>query len=91
VPKNKKDLVYCLQKKGFIEADNTHHKYYVYHTIDGKKSKIRTYTSHSGKEISDSILSQMAKQCKLTNKKFSEFLECSLSQQEFEDEVKEHI
>jgi hypothetical protein len=91
MPKNRKDIVSCLQKKGFRPADSSHHDRFVYHTMDGKVTKIRTYTSRSGKDVDDNILSQMAKQCKLTNKKFLEFLECSLSQQEFEEAVKEHL
>jgi hypothetical protein len=47
------------------------HHYYVYYTKDGKKSPVYTYTSNSGKEINDRILSEMAKQCKPREKIFS--------------------
>lgn len=89
MPKNKNDVIAGLKKKGFEDSPkNTHHIYYVYRTTQGKISKIYTYTSHSGKEITDPILSAMAKQCRLKKADFLKLIDCTMSRQEYENEMK---
>jgi hypothetical protein len=85
--RDRKDIEAALERKGF-ERDETHHHYFVYRTIDGKKSQIRTRTSHgsSHKTLGDALLSQMAKQVKLPNKKFLELVDCTLDQAGYENE-----
>lgn len=86
--RERKDIEAALERKGFV-ADDTHHTIFVYWSVDGKKTPIRTRTSHgsSHKTIGDSLLSQMAKQVKLTNKKFLELVDCTLDQVGYEKEI----
>jgi predicted RNA binding protein YcfA (HicA-like mRNA interferase family) len=88
MPRDKASVISCLKKKGFSDTKKTHHNYYAYKTMDGKTSSVYTYTSHSGKEIDDNILSQMAKQCKLSKFNFLKLIDCTLSQEEYELELK---
>lgn len=66
MPRDKRKVEEALLKKGFENKEGDHH-FYIYHTLQGKKSSIRTKTSHTPKmkEINDGILAQMAKQCRL--------------------------
>ena len=50
----------------------------------GKKTIVRTKTSHGAREIDDNLLAQMAKQCKLSNGDFGLLVECPLSRDEYE-------
>lgn len=84
MPRDKSKVISSLLKKGFEVSKNTHHNYYIFHTKEGKKSTIHTYTSHSGKEITDPILSAMAKQCKLKKDDFLKLIDCTLSREEYE-------
>lgn len=60
-------------------------------TIEGKKTSVRTKTSHTPKmkDIPDNLLSQMAKQCKLSKNDFFRLLDCLLSREEYEAILKE--
>lgn len=85
----KRDLVVGnLTSKGFktIEGD---HVFLVYHRLDGLKTPIRTKVSRgsSHRDISDPLLSQMAKQVKLTKPRFLELVDCTLDQASYEQLV----
>jgi len=73
-----KDVVASLCKKGFVERSETHHKYYILY-CDGIKTTIKTYMSHSCKEVDDYLQGQMAKQVKLYKKDFIRLVSCELS------------
>jgi hypothetical protein len=81
--RDKKDVEGALLRKGFRKKDGDHH-YYIYHTLAGKKSRVFTKASHSHKSISDDLLSQMAKQCRLQRQQFFNLLDCPLSQDAYE-------
>ena len=85
MPKKKAKVEAALQKKGF-ELDERHHHYFVYMTLDGKVTAIKTRTSHTPKmkEIPDGILAQMAKQCHLKNPDFLKLVDCPLSREDYE-------
>lgn len=82
IPANKIET--ALMKKGFKKDSGRDHIYFIYRRKDGCLSQVRTKISHSAKDIADNLISQMAKQCKLTNKDFKELVGCSLSQDDFE-------
>jgi len=84
--RDRKDIEASLEGKGFVRVE-THHHLFVYWTIDGKKSRLRTRTSHgsSTKTIGDSLLAQMAKQVGLTKVQFIGLIECPLSRQAYEN------
>jgi len=85
VPVKKRDVEASLELKGFkrVEGD---HSFFIYYSEAHQKSRVRTRTSHGTghKDISDNLVSSMAKQCKLTNKQFRDLIECPLSRAEFE-------
>jgi predicted RNA binding protein YcfA (HicA-like mRNA interferase family) len=79
------------KKKGFEEGKNTHHRYYNHRRMDGTLSGVFTYTSHSGKELHDHLLSQMAKQCRLKRDDFLKLVDCSMSREDYEKELKKRV
>lgn len=84
--RDRKDVEAGLERKGF-ERDERHHHYFVYWTLDGKKTTIRTRTSHgsSHKTLGDPLLAQMAKQCGgLRKTEFLDLVDCPLSREGFE-------
>ena len=76
----------ALEAKGFRRRES-HHSYFVYYTQDGKKTPVRTKTSHGrgGADIPDNLLSRMARQCKLHTAEFRALIDCSLSQAGYEE------
>lgn len=89
MPRSKSDVITGLKRKGFENSKNTHHQYYVYRTLECKLSHVFTYTSHSGKELNDSLLSKMAKQCKLKRDEFLKLVDCSMNQKEYQQKLKD--
>lgn len=79
-----------LVRKGFRETD-THHRYFVYHTEAGLKSRIRTKTSHGGRDLDDWLLGQMAKQCGVSRKDFLDLVDCPLDQTAYEGKVTDRL
>lgn len=84
MPRSRKDVESALKSKGFREAEGDHH-FFIYFTKKGKKSLAKTKTSHSMKDISDGLLSQMAKQCKLTKSQFLELVDCPMDRDKLEE------
>lgn len=62
MPRPKASVESALLKKGF-QSDETHHHQFIFFTKAGKKTIVRTKTSHSKrmKVIPDSLLSVMAR------------------------------
>jgi predicted transcriptional regulator len=85
VPRERKDIDAALRRKGFLHDDGDHH-YYIYRNLAGRKTIRKTMMSRgsSHKTVSDSILSQMARQVGLTKPKFLELVDCSLDQPSYE-------
>ncbi len=86
MPRPKSKVESALLAKGFQKTEKDHH-YFIYFTIDGKKTTAKTKTSHSKKikDIPDNLLSQMAKQCFLTKTEFLSLVDCPLNQEMYED------
>ncbi len=82
--RDRKDVDSALQKKGFRNKEGDHH-YHLYYSMAGLKSRVFTKTSHSQKSISEDLLSQMARQCRLTRQQFFNLLDCPLSREEYEE------
>ena len=75
-----------LERKGF-ERDESHHHIFIYWALSGKKTTVRTRTSHSSKKktLDDWLLSQMAKQCgDLSKRNFLNLVDCTLNREQFE-------
>jgi len=85
MPTKRRDVEAALERKGFRRVE-TDHSTFIYYSQANRKSRVRTKTSHGSghRDISDNLLSCMAKQCKLNNKQFQNLIECPLSTEEFE-------
>ncbi|CAK0752100.1 Addiction module toxin, HicA family [Azospirillaceae bacterium] len=84
--RDQRDIERALENKGF-ERDETHHRCFIYRTLDGKNHKsARTSHGSNHKTLGEPLLSQMAKQVSLTKNKFLEFVDCTLDQAGYEKE-----
>ncbi len=83
MPRKQGEVEKSLLNKGF-QAGGGDHNYFFYYSIAGKKTTVRTKTSHGAREIDDNLLAQMAKQCKLSNKDFGLLVECPLTRDAYE-------
>ena len=90
MPRKKTTVEAGLRAKGFEQTEGDHH-FFVYVTTGGKKTAIRTKTSHTPKmkEIPDNLLGQMAKQCKLNKQDFLNLIDCPLSTEQYESKLRE--
>lgn len=86
MPRKKSKVEASLRSKGFEQIEGDHH-YFVYVTLEGKRTTIRTKTSHTPKikDIPDNLLSQMAQQCKLNRQDFLQLVDCPLDQAGYEE------
>lgn len=74
-----------LDNKGF-ELHNKDHRRYVYVSESGKKTTVRTMTSHgSDCVISAGLVAKMARQCKLSTLDFERLVNCPLLRPDFEN------
>ena len=76
-----------LTTKGF-KFGSGDHNFYIYYSISGNKSGVRTKTSHSHRELSDGLVSTMARQCRLTSSDFKDLVNCPLSRAAYEEKLK---
>ncbi|MEI7866941.1 MAG: hypothetical protein WCI11_03545 [Candidatus Methylumidiphilus sp.] len=85
MPRDKRKIEEALIQKGFERKEGDHHLF-VYMTSQGKKSSVRTKTSHTPKmkEINDGLLTQMARQCRLNKQEFLNLVDCPLSREKYE-------
>ena len=83
MPRSRKDVESALKSKGFQQNEGDHH-FFIYFTKKGKKTLAKTKTSHGMREIADDLLSQMAKQCKLTKSQFLDLVDCPMNRDKFE-------
>ncbi len=71
-------FIKAIEKKGFMR-DNCHHNMFWYY-LDGKKTSIRTRTSHGENEFNDSLMSERRKQIGLASKQqMIDLIECPLT------------
>lgn len=77
-----------LKAKGFVQEDG-HHRYFVYYTIDGLKSSISTRTSHGNRDLNGYLISNMARQVKLSKDQFLDLVRCPLGRDDYERLLRE--
>jgi predicted RNA binding protein YcfA (HicA-like mRNA interferase family) len=84
-----KETLNHLLRKGFAEAVNRSddHKYLEFR-LEGKVV-LHTKLSHGAKEIGDSLIAQMARQCKLTKSQFMDLAKCIMSAEEYTQVIKD--
>ena len=83
MPRDQRNVEQALTNKGFQKSGGDH-RYFHYYAKSGKKSRVFTKTSHGNRELSDSLLSMMAKQCRLTKGDFLQLVDCPLDQDAYE-------
>ncbi len=84
MPQKARDVQAALKSKGFQESTkkNRDHEYFFLY-YNGKKTNIFTKISHGESEIHDKNCSLMAKQMKLSNSQFRDFVDCGLKLHEY--------
>ena len=70
-----------LTSKGFETKENDHTYYFLY--VGNKKTSIRTKISHGSKEYDGKLLSQMSRQLHFRNNEFNDFLDCTLTYDDY--------
>lgn len=88
----RREVEQALQKKGFEKSKGKHkHSIFIYYTSEGKKTDVRTLTSHGsgGTDIGDPLLGRMASQCKISKLRFEQLIECPLSRECYEDMLRD--
>lgn len=90
MPRERKAVESALKKKGFAQVES-HHHYFVYVTKDGRKTRVKTKTSHSPKvrDLDDSLLGKMAKQCGLSRPEFLRLVDCPMGRDDYESRLSE--
>ena len=72
-----RDIIYSLNKKGFVQDEKDHKFFYLY--VNYKKTKVFTFISQGENEIDDGLIGLMAGQTKLRKKNFLDLIKCPLS------------
>lgn len=90
MPLERRAVEAALEAKGFKRLDGDH-AFFIYYAANGKKSPVRTKTSHGTgyRDLSDSLVAQMAKQCRITSRDFRDLVACPLSRGEYEAKLLE--
>ena len=71
----------ALEKVGHVNENGDHNRYRLY--IDGKRTDIRTKTSHNGQDIGDDLIASMARQIHLSRKEFISLVNGQISKNEY--------
>jgi hypothetical protein len=88
--KNREIIKESLQRKGFQLKDGNH-MFFIYYSQDGKKTSVHTKMSRGAKYkiLTDNLLAQMSKQCKLSKTDFLNLVDCPLTREEYEGRLRE--
>jgi hypothetical protein len=78
LPQKAREVDAVLKLKGFQVKDKKDHVYYFFY-YKGKKTNIFTKISHGEQDIHDRNCSSMAKQMRLNNAQFRDFVDCALT------------
>jgi predicted RNA binding protein YcfA (HicA-like mRNA interferase family) len=75
-------IVSSMTKKGFTISNGSKHIHLIFY-YNTKKTTIWTVYSKSATEIGSSLINKMAKQIKLNNSQFYDFIECTLTKEDY--------
>ena len=78
-----RDIDAALRKKGFTRKNDGKHLRYSFILPEGSKSGITTLISHGAfsETIGAPLISQMARQLRLTKKQFLQLIDCTLDEE----------
>ncbi|WP_304472254.1 hypothetical protein [uncultured Faecalibaculum sp.] len=85
---NHRDVEKALRKKGFKEYPSDHNSF-VLLDPNGKKTLIRTKTSHNKQDIDSCLVDKMRKQLHLSKSDFADLIRCPLSKEVYFTMMKE--
>lgn len=80
-PYKTKKMESSLQRKGFEVRQGAKHKIYTLY-IGGLKTSVHTFISRGVPEYSDSLLSKMRKQLRLTPEEFAGVISCVIGKED---------
>ena len=86
MPRKQSEVERSLVAKGFQHKEGDHN-YFNYYSMAGKKTAVFTKTSHGAREIDDSLLGRMARQCKLSRADFDQLIDCPLDRASYENKL----
>jgi hypothetical protein len=85
MPLDRTDVENALEQKGFTVTGGDH-KFFTYHTVQGKKTQIFTKTSRGTKykKLGDDLVKSMSNQCRLTMPLFKQLVACTMGRAEYQ-------
>lgn len=88
---DRRDVLSSLESKGFVRREGANHSILIYRNMEGKKTEIRTIVSRGRnyRVLGDDIVGSMARSCKLSTSQFAELVDCSISQDDYDQFVRE--
>lgn len=86
MPRKQREVEKSLTDKGF-RAGKGDHNYFHYWSKAGKKTAVFTKTSHGSREIDESLLGRMARQCRLSRADFDRLIDCPLNRDDYESKL----
>lgn len=86
MPRKQSEVEKSLTAKGFRPRTGDHN-YFNYYSKTGKKTAVFTKTSHGAREIDDSLLGCMARQCRLSRGDFDRLIDCPLDRDTYETKL----
>ena len=78
-----RDFIRALRRKGFHQDQTHHNMFWLY--VNGKKTSVRTRTSHGEREFGESMLGIRGKQIGLTKQQTLDFIRCPLGEAELRE------
>lgn len=83
---NYREVRRCFSRKGFEKEEGSNHERYWYVHINGVKSQIQTVLSRQagGRTVSQGLQSDIASQLSLSNAQFREFVNCSITKEDYD-------
>jgi hypothetical protein len=89
MPRKKSEVISGLENKGFHQGTGDH-IFLTYFDNNGHKTSIFTKISRGSRnEIDENLLGKMAQQCKLARKRFLDLVDCPMSRDEYETDLRQ--
>ena len=90
MPRKHRNVLSGLSTKGFEIEKNRKHIHFVYVDLKGLTTTARTMLSHAAgsDDVSDQLLSQMAKQVGLRRSEFLDLVDCPMSRESLDVRVR---
>ena len=89
--KDRRDIQRGLSRKGFEEYEQRNHTHYYYINLKGNKKSVNTHVSRGTKHksVGAENLGKMARECEVSMRDFLGLIDCPLSQEDYEEKLKE--